>query len=368
MPAKTPTNLPIVTAALKETATSSPTNTSIVTSTSSATLTPVATSTPEATLPIAKSEQVNEINKLVPEFPVQEIELAGPVADGNAEISGLAWYSDTLILMPQYPKFDRSGNFYALPKVDIEAYLAGTSSEPLAPLVVPVKDDGLAQQIDGFEGYEAIAFCGDRIYLTVEASGSDGMRGYLVQGYIEPDLSQIVMDTARITEILPQANVGNKADEALLIDGETLITLYEVNGVDINSDPVAHRFASDLSLLDTIPFPNIEYRITDATMVDENGRFWVINYFYPGDSVLQTDEDPLREGGWGATHLVYEQVERLVELQLTGAEITLTDTPPVLLALPSDEARNWEGLVRFNEGFLMATDKFPTTILAYVAK
>ena len=108
--------------------------------------------------------------------------------------------------------------------------------------------------------------------------------------------------------------------------------------------------------------------MTDATAVDENGRFWIINYFYPGDKELQTDNDDWREGSWGATHLIYDQVERLIELQWTNEGITFTRTPAMLLELPDDEARNWEGLVRFNEGFLLATDKFPTTILAYVEK
>ncbi len=99
-----------------------------------------------------------------------------------------------------------------------------------------------------------------------------------------------------------------------MVDGETLITLYEANGVDVNESPVAHRFNADLSVLDTVAFPNIEYRVTDATSVDENGRFWITNYYYPGDKELQTDGDVLAalQGGWGTTHLAYNQVERLV--------------------------------------------------------
>jgi len=35
--------------------------------------------------------------------------------------------------------------------------------------------------------------------------------------------------------------------------------------------------------------------------------------------------------------------------------------------LPGNDARNWEGIVRLdNRGFLLATDKFPTTILGFV--
>jgi hypothetical protein len=64
-------------------------------------------------------------------------------------------------------------------------------------------------------------------------------------------------------------------------------------------------------------------------------------------------------------------VERLVEFQLSHAGIVLVDRPPIQLELPDNLlgmiGRNWEGLVRLDErGFLLATDTFPGTILAFV--
>ena len=345
------------------------TKTPKATATSTAMPTREATNTPEMVEATIIAEEITEVVKAVQEFPIIEIALTGPLASKNAEISGLAWYGDTLILLPQYPRFDGSGHVYALTKAEIEAYLATDDAEPLTPLAIPVNDEGLSSQIDGFEGYEAIAFAGDEVYLTIEANTKDGMRGYLVAGQIAPDLSELVVETAVITEILPQTNQVNHSDETLLVAGDKLITLYEANGATVNEAPVAHRFNLDLSDVDSVPLPNIEYRVTDGTSVDENGRFWVINYFYPGDTALQTESDALGEKyGWGASHLLYDQVERLVELQMTETGISLTDTPPILLELPSDEARNWEGIVRLNNGFLLATDKFPETILGYVEK
>ena len=41
---------------------------------------------------------------------------------------------------------------------------------------------------------------------------------------------------------------------------------------------------------------NIEYRITDATKVDENNKFWSINYFWPGDKkALEPSRDLIFE-------------------------------------------------------------------------
>jgi hypothetical protein len=112
--------------------------------------------------------------------------------------------------------------------------------------------------------------------------------------------------------------------------------------------------------------------VTDATAVDGNGRFWVINYLYPGDiTKLNIAQDGIAaQFGMGATHAASQTVERLIELQLITDGITLTDTPPIQLELlPDDEARNWEGIVRLDDaGFILATDKFPETILGFVER
>ena len=76
--------------------------------------------------------------------------------------------------------------------------------------------------------------------------------------------------------------------------------------------------------------------------------------------------------GTGATHAQYEQVERLVEMQIVDATtIELVDRPPLQLQLTAewdnDGARNWEGLVRLDDlGFVVVTDRFPNTILGFV--
>ena len=59
---------------------------------------------------------------------VTEIPLSGAVAKPSAEVSGLAWYGDYLILLPQYPDFangEWDGAIYALPRANLLAYLAG---------------------------------------------------------------------------------------------------------------------------------------------------------------------------------------------------------------------------------------------------
>ena len=310
--------------------------------------------------------------EIAPETAAVNILLTGPLASRDAEISGMAWYGDNLILMPQYPNFSGEagdGFLYALPKDEIAAYLAGETYEPLEPARIPFTAPDVQDTVAGFEGYEAIAFVGDEVYMTIESETDAGLVGYLLYGAISPNLGAVTMDTANLVAILAQSSVSNMCEESLVATGDGMFTIYEANGTGVNAAPVVNVFDMSLAPVDPVPFANVEYRITDATELDGDGRFWAINYFYPGDEDLLPETDPLAdEYGEGATHAAGAGVERLIEFQYGANGIALTETPPMQLQLMADGSlRNWEGLVRLDEsGFLLATDKYPRTILAFV--
>jgi hypothetical protein len=185
-----------------------------------------------------------------------------------------------------------------------------------------------------------------------------------------PDLSALTVDVTNPVPIPSRVELVNMSDEAMVVAGGEVYTFHEINGPAVNPDPVAHRFSADLQLLGTVTCPALEYRITDATEVDADGRFWVVNYFYPGDrELIRPGPDALRQrDGAGPTHRRCQAVERLVEFQLRGGEVICTDTPVIQLQLLGDEqCRNWEGVVRLDgRGFLLVTDEYPRTILAFV--
>lgn len=306
--------------------------------------------------------------------PVYPIPLQGPVASVVAEVSGLAWYGDTLILLPQFPNL--FGNrIYGLPKAELVAVLTGQRAGPLTPLPIALDDEAIQRQVSGSEGYEAITFRGNRAFLTLETLGLSGMLGYVVMGEMAPDLSLLRLDPAHLAPILPQADLNNFSDESILLIGDQVATIYEANGFLVNPDPVIHLFEPQLLVqVGTLPFPNIEYRITDATAVNDEGRFWIMNEFAPDSRSLRPF---LRSrGAEGPVNEDAQPVERLLELQITPEGIIRTDRAPIALELLTDGtpngwiARNWEGVVRLQtaelNGFLMVTDRFPATILAYV--
>lgn len=306
------------------------------------------------------------------EISVQPIALAGPASQANAEFSGLAWFGDWLILLPQYPARFSGGSegvLLALAKQDVLNFIDGKTMRALEPRSIPLIAPGLNAQIRGFEGFEALAVIGERIYMTVESNSGSGMLTYLVSGNIASDLSAIRLETNLLRPVPAQAAIANFSDETIVAGEDRLLTLYEANGALYNPQPKAHPFDLNLNTLEPVAFPNIEYRITDSTPIQPDGTFWAINYFFPGDSKIAPASDPLAsQFGEGATHIMYPQVERLVQFRVAGETIQRVDRAPVQLKLVSaDTARNWEGIALLEgRGFLLVTDQYPQTILAFV--
>lgn len=288
------------------------------------------------------------------------ISLSGPITDATTEASGMSWYGDWLVILPQYPERD---GVYLLPKDSLLTSINSDDAAPLIPELINFESQGLPRQIPGFEGYEAIVFVEDRVYLTIEA----GSRGsYLVQGMIDLTEQQITLDAESLTEIPQPATISNRAHEALVVlDGE-IIAFYENNDESVE-EPVAARYSLDLEPLDALPMAQLPYRLTDATASDTEGRVWVMNYLFPGDAQKTPDTDPLTVVyGEGASHAQSPHVERIVALDIDGDRVRLVDQPPLQLVLIEDP-RNWEGIVRLDDrGFLVVTDRFPGTLLAFV--
>ncbi|MEA2572899.1 MAG: hypothetical protein QOH93_197, partial [Chloroflexia bacterium] len=222
---------------------------------------------------------------LLPEQMVRLIPLALDI--DKAQVSGLAWHGDHLIILPQYPNWEGTpgdGCVQVLDRAAIQAFLYGISDNPVVPREIPLITSGLEANIPGFQGYEAIAIVGDRVFVTVEAEPEHHkMMGYIVAGTVESDaggLSAIRLHSDTLVSIRPQAHVPNASYETLVYTGNRLIAIYEANGVNVNPQPEAYVLDLEFNHLDTIPFPHLEYRITDATPTDEQGRFWAINYYW----------------------------------------------------------------------------------------
>ena len=308
------------------------------------------------------------------EHDLIEIPLPESVSSASMEYSGLAWYGETLILLPQYPNGmygNKDGFLYAIGRENLSAFLNGSTTEILVN-TIPFDDAGLSKQLDGFEGFEAVVFIEDSVYLTIETRGGNPMKSFVVKGMVESDeneINSIKLDGSSLVELTVQNNNSNASYEALTSDGKFIFAFFEQNGKNQNQRPYAVKLDPDLENWQEVPMDFMNYRLTDATLMDKDGGFWVVNYFFPGDTHLEVDEDPISTSfGLGVTHQENEPVERIVKFIFTQEGFILADEPPLYLQLlKNDEARNWEGIVKFGEhGFLLITDKFPDSVLGYI--
>ena len=325
-----------------------------------------------------------------PETAVTPIQISGPAAERDAEISGLVWYGDYLLLITENPFLyadgDVRGKFFALEKADILEYLfEGENTDPLNPIEVPIYGADIEDAVGGFEvafdGFEAAAvvpktnaFADDQIFLTIEAdtvSEEDpSMRGYLVWGSILPNLSGIELRLDDYVAMPTQTEFNNMSYETVFATPDNhVVAMYEVNGATANPQPVAVSVDLATGEASTIPVENVEFRVTDATTPSADGTFWVTNYFFPGEAFLAVESDPLfAQYGMGASQAAFGGYERLVQMQYSPTGITRVDQAPIQL-LQTDESngRNWEGVETLEDrGLLVVTDRFPETMLAFV--
>ncbi len=325
----------------------------------------------------------------VTETAVQFIELTGPAADRDAEISSLVWYGDYLIMVTENPfiyvegdyaeDFSNAGAYagmlFALPKADILAYLEADDPEPLEPMPLPIVAPDIRGAVSGFlvtfDGFEGAAFIDDSMYLLIEADSvaEDYMYAFMVSGQIDMDLGLVVLDLENFVTVPRQTDFNNMSYESLFAADGQLVALYEINGSVVNESPVAYVMDPAEGTVETIPFPNVDFRITDATAVDDDGVFWSTNYFYVGEDFMAVEDEALfAEYGMGDSQAEFDGFERLVALQYSADGISLVDQAPIqLLMTEESNGRNWEGIARLDDmGLLIATDKYPQTILGFV--
>ncbi len=287
------------------------------------------------------------------------ISLNGEITNPDQEVSGLTWYKENLILLPQYP----TDKIYSIPKIQILDFL-DSSHTTILPNEIKWNSSGLDKSIFGFEGYESIIFDDDTIYITIEAEKRKNNSGFIARGIFDNSKNEIILNKKSLKKIKTPVILRNMTYETILINNNLVITIYEVNSAKVNKSPVYHQFDKNLKSDSIKPFPFTEYRITDATEIDNEGKFWVTNYFWPGDYDLLkpdlnytiTKEEDIKP------------VERLLEFQIVDEKIIRTETQPINIKLSEfGDSRNWEGIVRLDDkGFLIVTDKFPGTILAFI--
>ena len=296
------------------------------------------------------------------------LKIGGPMKNSDEEISGMDWYNDNLILLPE----NLNGYIFAIKKAELDSRIIGNDTTIIFPEQIKLNTPNYKKLVPGFDSFEAIAFRGYEVYLTIEIRFADSMSCLLARGHIDEKTLEITVPEQNLTVIDVPKYVDNMSYESLVIDEDRVIALFEANGDSLIKDPYALSINSSGNDIIKYPLSSINYRIADATRIDKNNRFWVINYFFPGDrKVLKPSNDILASKyGNGPSHSRSNRVERLVEYEIKNEKVSLTKSAPIEIKLEGEKtSRKWEALARYgNEGFLIATDKYPKphTLLAFL--
>ena len=276
-----------------------------------------------------------------------EVPLDGLITDRKQEISGMTTYKDNLILLPE----NLNGYYFYIPFDEIMNTLR--TGDKILPVQKTFTTRKLKERYPGLDGFEAIAFNGDNVYIMVEVRMGDKMAGLLLWGTITPSTMEIDIPEENVMLISTPVQIDNFSFESLTIINGQLIMLYETNGWRTISKPFQYVVNLEDMSLNKTPFPHMDFRITDATSVVDN-KFWAINYYWTGDKEVLGVKDTIG-------------IERLVEFKLGSTGITRSTSNYITLQ-NTEFPHNWEGLVRFNDGFLICTDKWPKMILGYIPK
>lgn len=309
----------------------------------------------------------------IDEISVKIIALSPPLSHRDAELSGLTWCGDKLILMPQYPeRFAQEDThyFFYLERRQIENYLDRPSDKALQAQKIWLDEQNVRDALSVFDGYEAIACEENTLWLSFETINHQGQHQSMA---VTAELSlipraKITIDPKSRVLLGNQSMLTNMGDEAIFMQGKDLFTIHEINDSELVKEPRAQKIDYKTKQLTPYKFPYVPYRITDASALDKHQRFWAINYKYRGDTFNQKSDDNLsHKHGRGASHAQYDNVERLLQFQLKNNSIDLIASSPLSLLMTSAQGRNWEGIARLgNRGFIIVTDKHPETILGFV--
>ena len=318
----------------------------------------------------------------VEEIEVQYIPLAPPLDRPKAQISSMTWCGGNLLLLPERPWFEVAEDnpdpesaiatfVYQLSREQIDNYLSGKQSEPLIATKIKLEENGVRKKIKHFDGYEAIACSADKVWLSIETEISEkvietNIVGATLSG--RGDKKKISINPSTLYRIESQSGIENYSDEALLLDGNNLVSIHEANNTRRDTPSFATRINVSTGARTKLPFPPISFRITDATKLNREGYFWGINYAWSGEKKWFTEADTLSEKyGLGETHKLEKSVERLVQFRLLGDSIERIEQAPIQLQLTQEDGRNWEGIVRYaDKGLLLITDQHPRTLLGFV--
>lgn len=285
------------------------------------------------------------------------------------QLSGMTWHNNNLYLVPQYLSNRRhtlEGDLfiYSISADSIQRVVEGTDSALRSCLAIRIKNaDKLPSEIqDHYEGFEAIAIHGKRVYFTIELSGT-WKTNYIVCGKLNARKHSIRISRKSVIKLERFDQTDNAGFESLAIDPKTrkLTAVYEFNAA---AQPnFAYEIDARLKTAKKIAVPFSYFRITDITT--NNDTLYALNYHWGGDynSYLKPYQpEHITDSVPELKDILSQNPSYLNEPSKTFAKILYlepsnhTQWKTAMVVENKTSENNWEGLVRYKDGFLILSD------------
>ena len=141
-------------------------------------------------------------------------------------------YKEHLFLLPE----NQNNYLYVIPKREIYESLNSSKKIKILPKKRSFIAPNYSDSIEGFEGFESIAFHNDKFYATIEAKENNIMKSYIIWGKIDPKSFTMKSKRENILELKTPVQIKNMTYESALIYKDIALFLYEANGKNLQKD------------------------------------------------------------------------------------------------------------------------------------
>ncbi|MBL7699995.1 MAG: hypothetical protein JNK79_17645 [Chitinophagaceae bacterium] len=309
---------------------------------------------------------------LIPSITLAQVNIALPYElreETKPQLSGIALHHNRLYLLPQFlsnsnPDLKGDLFLYSVSADTIQRVIDGT--DPAIATCVPVRiknADKLPQEIhDHYGGFEAIAITGEKVYLTIESKGT-WSNNYLVCGKLNIKKREITINPKKVVTLKRFDQTDNAGFESLAYDAynKKFTAIYEFNAAAQSSS--AYEIGRRMRSARKVELPFAYFRITDITY--SNDTLFALNYHWGGDykSYLKDyhpenirDSVPELKPMLDQDSLCLENPGKCFTRIMYRVPKSRTGWKTAVVVHEETSENNWEGLVRFRNGFLIVSD------------
>ena len=174
----------------------------------------------------------------------------------------------------QLYNFTLNGYVFLIKKSELESRINKTDTSSITPQKIKFKTPNYKETIPGFDSFEAIAFRGYEVYISIEIRFEDRMGCMIARGHIDQETLEITIPEQTLIPFDVPRFVDNMSYESLVIKGDRVYGLFEAYGDSLIKDPYVLSVNVSGKDIKKHPTTSINYRIADATRIDNNNCFW----------------------------------------------------------------------------------------------